>query len=280
MMRRLSGIAAGTGGAVLLLLLVLAPIPGHTASAQSSDEYVAARFTGRCSQCWPDWIELFRPLRGVGPQTQNGLAFLFVNGSFNDPWRNRSHLHFSRVEAPTEIVAQFQFNNATIGGRLVLTDGTFSCLPPSHVVAFVTDELFILTLRDDGENWYGAFVGDLTLLDPEFAPRPERADLYTTVGLLEKAGAQLRLRALRVIPQITRFSPIEVRLALEEMPTGSLLAATFHTKSGGITEVHAHLEPEEVRPAGRAGVVYLVGNGAPCASLVQREIALRAFLAR
>ncbi|GBC77838.1 hypothetical protein HRbin08_01320 [bacterium HR08] len=279
-MRRFSGIAAGTRGAALLLLLALAPIPRSTAGAQSSDEYVAARFTGRCSSCWPDWIELFRPLRGIGPQTQNGLAFLFVNGSLNDPWRNQSHLYFSKVEVPTEVLAQFQFNNATIGGRLVLTDGNFYCLPPSHVMAFVTDELFVLTLRDDGESWYGAFVGDLTLLDPEFAPQPERADMYTTVGLLEKAGTELRLRALRVIPQITRFSPLEVRLALEEPPTGPLLVATFQIKRVGIVEVRAPLEPEELRPTGRAGVVYLVGNGAPCASLVQREIALRAFLAR
>ncbi len=266
--------------AVFGLILTLGFASSLPANAHSPDPYIAANFAQRCASCWPAWVEIARPIRGVGPSTQNGLAFLFVNGSFKDPWWNREHLHFSGVWAPTEAVVEFQFNNATIGGRLVLTHGGFLCLPPSQVMAAVTDELFIVTLRDDGENWYGAFLGDFTLLDPQFAPRPEARTPYTTVGLLEKAGPELRLRAVRVMPHITRFSPIEVRVVIEETPTEAVLTAVFRTRSWGTVEVRATLAPEELNSVGYAGILYLVGNGAPCCNLVQREVAVRRFLAR
>ncbi len=266
--------------AVFGLIVALGFTPSLPASAQSPGHYVAANFAKRCTSCWPEWVEIARPIRGVGPSTQNGLAFLFVNGSFKDPWLNREHLHFNGVWAPTEAIVEFQFNNATIGGRLALTHGGFLCVPPSQVMAVVTDELFILTLGDDGENWYGAFIGDFTLLDPKFAPQPEARKPYMTVGILEKIGPELRLRALRVIPHITRFSPIEVRLAIEETPTDVALVAAFRTRSLGTVEVRSVLAPEERSLIGQAGILYLVGNGAPCHNLVQREVAVRRFLAR
>ncbi|MCX7752134.1 MAG: hypothetical protein N2443_04605 [Blastocatellia bacterium] len=249
-------------------------------AARAESSYIAANFSSRCSNCWPGWNELLRPLRGVGPCAQNGLAFLFINGSFDDPTLNQAHLHFSRAERVTEVVAEFQFNNATIGGRLLLTNGNFHCLPQSYLPAFVTDELFILTLRDDGRNWYGAFLGDLTLLEPEFAPRPERAESYTTVGLMEKSGGEFRVRKLVVIPQITRFSPIRLRVAIEETPEGPQLRAVYRFASGRSLEISHPLDPADGRPSGRAGIVYMVGNGSPCANLVQREIAVRSFLVR
>lgn len=265
-------------GISLIWLIPFGLAPWFPAPAQSP--YIAASFAARCSNCWPGWSELLRPLRGVGPSVQNGLAFLFVNGSFEDPTRNQAHLHFSRAEDPAEVMAEFQFNNATIGGRLMLTNGSFSCLPPSHVMAFVTDELLIVTLGDDGEKWYGAFLGDLTLLDPEFAPQPERADPYTTVGLLEKDEHAFTIRALAVLPQLPRFSPIRVRLAAEETLEGPRLLATYRFASGRSVQIDSPLDPARAPLLGKAGIVYLVGNGSPCASLVQREIALRAFLVR
>jgi hypothetical protein len=264
--------------ASLVGLIVLGLLAGPVAPAESS--YTAAHFSRRCSSCWPGWNELLRPLRGVGPSTQNGLAFLFVNGSFEDPALNQAHLQFAQTESPVEVIAEFQFNNAAIGGRLVLTNGAFVCLPQSHVVAFVTDELFILTLRDDGLTWYGAFLGDLTLLDPEFAPEPERAESYTTVGVMEKDEGGVRVRAFARIPQITRFSPIRLRLTIADTPTGPQLLASYRFASGRTIDIGHPLDPGAVRSGGRAGIVYLVGNGSPCANLVQREIALRSFLVR
>ncbi len=262
----------------LVWLIVLGFVAWPVAHAESS--YIAANFSARCSNCWPGWSEFLRPLRGVGPCVQNGLAFLFVNGSFNDPTLNQAHLHFSQSDRVAEVVAELQFNNATIGGRLLLTNGNFYCLPPSYLLAFVTDELFILTLRDDGPNWYGAFLGDLTLLDPEFAPWPERAESYTTIGLLEKSEREFRVRAFAVIPQIARFSPIRLQLTITDTPTGPQLLAVYRFASGQSIEISHSLDPMEVRPSGRAGIVYMVGNGSPCTNLVQREIALRSFLVR
>ncbi len=264
-------------GAIAMLALLFPP----SGRSQSSTEYVAAQFTSRCPTCWPGWTELFKPVRGVGPRTQNGLAFLFINGSLDDPQLNQSHLHFSLLEGPIrEVLAEFSFNNATIGGRLVLTNGNFFCLSPSFVTAFVTEELFILTLRDEGETWYGAFLGDLALLDPQFAPAPERADPYTSVGLLEKTPEGFIVHALAVIPQVTRFSPITVRLLLEDTADASILRATFQLAGRKTIEVRSELDPTELRSDGKAGVLYMVGNGSPCTSLTQREIALRSFRVR
>jgi len=258
----------------LVLGLVAWPV------AQAEPSYLAANFSSRCSNCWPGWNQWLRPLRGVGPSVQNGLAFLFVNGSFDDPALNQAHLQFGRSDRAVEVIAEFQFNNATIGGRLLLTNGNFYCLPQSHLMAFVTDELFILTLRDEGHNWYGAFLGDLTLLEPDFVPAPERAESYTTIGLMEKREQELRVLAFTVIPQITRFSPIRLQLTLADTSSGPQLLALFRFASGRVVQITSLLDPAEVRPSGQAGIVYLVGNGSPCTNLVQREIAMRSFLVR
>jgi hypothetical protein len=51
----------------------------------------------------------------------------------------------------------------------------------------------IVTLNDDFSTWYGAFVGDYTLLRPDFVPSRDSGNpqSYTTIGLLRKSDRGL-----------------------------------------------------------------------------------------
>ncbi|MCX7752135.1 MAG: hypothetical protein N2443_04610 [Blastocatellia bacterium] len=259
-------------------LLTLAFFP-LTPSAQTGMQ--TERFTASCKNCWPGWIELARPVAGVGPSTQNGRGFIFINGFDADPMRNREHLHLLRSnEGASEATALFQFNNATIGGKLALPTGGFVCLRDVDVITTVANELFIVTIRDTGATWYGAFVGDLTVLDPDFVPDVEAPmwQGYSILGLLQMSNSELELLALKVIPLLRRFAPMRLTIALDEsdsdVPT---LRAELTTASGARYRVYAELDPAHRLDTGRTGVIYLVSQARPCTTLSQRELALQSF---
>lgn len=264
----------------LLVLFLFVSLP-LTAGAQSG--VIQASFSTTCNNCWPGWTEITRPVRGVGPRVRNGAAYVFINGSLEDPRLNEQHLLFepSMADAAgaSQVNVTFSFNNATIGGRLLMTDGSFVCLPPTMLLSAVTDELFIVTLRDAGDHWYGAFIGDVTLIDPEFIADPEMQQPYTAVGLLQQSPRGRDVLDLKVIGQISRFSPIRLSLWLEETDAPTL-RASIRLATGKTIALQAELDRESILSPGPAGIIYQTGNGSPCASLVQREVSVREFTSR
>ncbi len=258
------------------IALVLSPT---TPSAQTSVQ--TERFAASCKDCWPGWIELARPVGGVGPSAQNGRGFIFINGTDADPMRNREHLHPVRShEGVSEATALFQFNNAMIGGKLPQLTGGFACLREVDVITAVANELFIVTLRDTGQEWYGAFVGDVTVLDPGFVPEVEAPTRqgYSAFGLLQMSDSRLELLALKVIPLVRRFSPLLLTIALDESdPNVPILRAEFATAAGVRYRLHSELDPAHLLNTGRAGIMYVVGQARPCTTFPQREIALQSF---
>ncbi len=264
-------------GAILgMLALTCLPL-----SPLAQTDMQTERFTASCKNCWPGWLELARPVGGVGPSTQNGRGFIFINGFDADPMRNREHLHLLRSgEGVSEATAQFQFNNATIGGKLPLLTGGFVCLREMDVITVVANELFIVTIRDTGQEWYGAFVGDITILDPYFVPEVEALAQqgYSTFGLLRMSDSGLELLALKVIPLVRRFTPMSLTIALDESnPDIPILRAELTPAVGVRHRLHRELDPVHFLDTGRAGIVYLVGQARPCTTLPQREIALQGF---
>jgi hypothetical protein len=259
-----------------LLLMVLPSVEFAQVSSRRAD------FAVSCGNCWPGWVEVARPRKGVGPRIQNGNASIFINGSNHDPNLNQEHLQFgSSSDHTDEVNVEFNFNNATIGGRLRLTSGNFLCLTPERVNAFVTDELFVITLRDEGHSWYGAFVGDFTLLDPEYSPGIQPSQTYTTIGLLEQRDSELQVLTVKPIAQVTRFSQIRSRFFLGESgPAAPTLTAAFQFADGRKESVTSRIDPDQRVGAGTAGLIYLVGNGWPCTSLTQRELIVRSFAMR
>jgi hypothetical protein len=178
---------------------------------------------------------------------------------------------------------EFNFNNATVGGRLLLTSGNFLCLPPEYVNAFVTEELLIVTLRDSGDSWLGAFLGDVTLLDPEFVPGGSgaRPESYTTIGLLAKTGDEWQVLAVKAIRQVTRFSQIQARVRLDESDaTAPSLIAQFSFADGRTVTIDSESAVGLVSGTGTAGIVYLAGKGSPCTTITQREVAIHSFSVR
>lgn len=271
----------GAFRSVSLLVLLLSVFLPLRAGAQSGA--TQASFSTTCNNCWPGWTEMTRPARGVGPRVRNGAAFIFINGSLDDPRLNEQHLLFEPSMFDPAGVRQvnvtFSFNNATIGGRLLMTDGTFVCLPPALLLSFVSDELFVVTLRDKGDSWYGAFIGDVTLIVPEFIADPEMRQPYTTAGLLQRSPRGLEVLDLKVIPQISRFSPLRLNLWLEESD-GPKLGASIRLATGKSIVLEAELDRESILSPGPAGIIYQTGNGSPCTSLVQREVSVREFASR
>jgi hypothetical protein len=263
-------------GAMTLLLIVLPSVKFAQVSFQQ------ANFAVSCANCWPGWVEVIRPKRGVGPRIETGKASIFINGSSKNPSLNQEHLQFgSSFLRTNEVNVEFNFSNATIGGRLMLTDGNFLCLTPARVNAFVSDELFLITLKDTGNQWYGAFLGDFTLVDPEFSPGVRSSQAYTTVGLLEQRDSQLQVLTVKAIAQVTRFSLIRSRILLDESdPAAPTLSATFQFADGRREIVTSQIDPEQMISHGTAGIIYLVGNGSPCTGLTQREVAVRSFAVR
>jgi hypothetical protein len=265
---------------VLLMATLVLAIRPSIELAQSGAQQ--ANFARRCSNCWPGWTEMVRPRSGVGPRVENGRAYIFINGSKADPALNQEHLQFG---SPTSVVneanVEFNFNNATFGGRLHFTNGNFLCLTPEQVNAFVTEELFIVTLRDTGDTWYGAFIGDLTLIDPDYRPDPTTAQTYTTIGLLHQRESELEVLAVRAIPQVTRFSLIRSNLWLDESdPAAPALTAMFQLADGRKETVASVIEPHLMTGQAAAGLIYLVGNGSPCTGMTQREVIIRSFASR
>lgn len=269
------------------LMLVLAPL---IALALFSTDPIAQapsqadNFSACCTRCWSKWTEIFRPAHGVGPSERNGLGFIFINGFNLDPALNRQHLQFDHVADPiygiNELSAQFKFNNATIGGKLPYTNGRFDCLSESEVIVFVTNELLLMTLRDNVNSWYGAFIGDFTLLEPNFVPEPENPTprSYTTIGLVQKTESGLEVLAVKVIPTIRRFMPINCRVTIDESP-GNVpnLRAEFGLGNGSRYSVMSEIDPRDVPNNGKAGIIYLVGSALPCTNLPQREVAFDRF---
>ncbi len=238
-------------------------------------------FSTPCKNCWPGWSELARPAWGVGPSTQNKRGFIFINGFDADPMQNREHLHLMRsIEGVSEATAFFQFNNATIGGKLPLLTGGFACLREAEIITTVAAELFIVTIRDTGAAWYGAFIGDVTILDPDFIPEVETPTRqgYSSIGLLEMSDSELKLLALTVIPPVRRFAPIALTVALDESnPDLPLLRADAVMATGATYHLRSELDPERRLATGRTGIIYMVGSARPCTLLVQREVALQQF---
>jgi hypothetical protein len=267
------------------LLLVITTLLGWT-GAHAQSAWVQASFATRCDTCWPGWAELQRPIGGLGPSVSNREAAIFVSGWHADPALNQEHLLFngpqaSAIRTPAEAAASFRFGNATVGGRRQLTDGSFLCLQKNDVMAYVTEEVFIITLRDTGPTWLGAFIGDVTLLDPSVVPATESRQLYTTIGLLEQTASGPQVLAVKVIPPVTRFSQIHVQVQVNEHTGDSpILDALFMFADGRQTSVQSALGPASVLSTGTAGVIYLVGNGWPCTTLTQREVAVRSFALR
>jgi len=264
---------SGVLGALILTLSPFRPFAqtiGYTAS-----------FSTSCKNCWPGWNELARPAWGVGPSAQNNLGFIFVNGFDADPMRNREHLHLVRsTEQASHATAFFQFNNATIGGKLPLLTGGFVCLREAEAIAVVANELFIATIRDTGPTWYGAFIGDVTVLNPDFVPEGEAPARqgYSSIGLLEMSDSELKLLALRVIPPVRRFAPIALTVALDlSNPDLPLLYADVVMATGATYRLRSELDPERQLTTGRAGIIYMVGSARPCTTLTQREVALHWF---
>lgn len=266
---------------VSLLVLLLSAFLPLRAGAQSG--MIQASFSTPCNNCWPGWTEITRPARGVGPRVRNGAAYIFINGSLNDPRLNEQHLLFdpSMAEAVGlhEVNVIFSFTNATIGGRLLMTDGTFVCLPPAMLLSFVSDELFVVTLRDTGDSWYGAFIGDVTLIAPEFIADPETRQSYTAAGLLQQSPRGLEVLDLKIIPPISRFSPLRLSLWLEETDV-PILGASIRLATGKTVALQAELDRDSLLSPGPAGILYRTGNGSPCATLVQREVSVREFAFR
>ncbi len=263
-------------GAVMLVVFPIAPWA-------QTDTYTMT-FTTSCKNCWPGWIELARPAWGVGPSAQNGRGFIFINGFDADALRNRQHLQPARsIERTREVTAFFQFNNATIGGKLPLLTGGFVCLREADVITAVANELFIATIRDVGDAWYGAFIGDLTALDPDFIPDAEMParQSYSTIGLLQRSESGLELLALKVIPLVRRFVPIALTIALDESdPDAPVLRADVALATGETYRLHHALDPERLLTIGRAGLIYIAGSARPCTTLIQRELALQSFFFR
>jgi hypothetical protein len=266
------------------LLLVVTTLLGWT-GAHAQSAWVLASFATRCDTCWPGWTELRRPIGGLGPSVSNREAAIFVSGWHADPALNQEHLLFNGPQTsaitPAEAAASFRFGNATVGGRRQLTDGSFLCLQKNDVMAYVTEEVFIITLRDIGPTWLGAFIGDVTLLDPSVVPATESRQLYTTIGLLEQTASGPQVLAVKVIPPVTRFSQIQVQVRMtEHADTPPTLDAMFSFADGRTARVQSELGPASVLSTGTAGVIYLVGNGWPCTTLTQREVAVRSFALR
>jgi len=262
--------------ALVALILALFPLQPSAQTVRQAES-----FTASCLNCWPGWIELARPAWGVGPATQNKRGFIFINGFGADPVQNREHLHLMRSgEGESEATAFFQFNNATIGGKLPLLTGGFTCLREAEIITAVANELFIVTIRDTGATWYGAFIGDVTVLDPDFIPDVEApsGQGYSTVGLLEKSDSELKLLTLTVIPPVRRFVPMALTVALDESnPDFVLLRADVVMATGSIYRLRSELDPERRLATGRTGIIYMVGSARPCTTLVQREVALQRF---
>jgi hypothetical protein len=133
---------------VCLSLMLVVTLAGGQSSWQQ------AGFATDCRDCWPGWRELQSPIRGLGPKVSRGVASIFINGSNPDPTLNQEHLLFEGAESrepdsspplfalsppPSEAAASFRFGNATVGGRRLLTDGTFLCLAQSNVMAYMTE---------------------------------------------------------------------------------------------------------------------------------------------
>ncbi len=197
---------------------------------------------------------------------------------------NREQLQYNSSvpgnRAAVQATLGYSFGNATTGGRLLFRDGTMSCLNGSDVMLHVTDELLIVTLRDSGEEWYGAFMGDYTLLDPQYAPdgKLSEGEAYTTIGWLRRTAARgLETLSVQVIPSMRRFVPITARINLSQDASRLNLNAAF-VLPGGITyTVRVEADPALGPSSGKAGILYLANNGYPCTNILQREIVVDSF---
>jgi hypothetical protein len=176
-----------------------------------------------------------------------------------------------------QFTAWFNFNNAAVGGKLNYTDGRFDCLSEGGVMTYVANELLIWTLRDGTSSWYGAFIGDIGLLDSEFVPEPDTAspNAYSTIGLLRRVGSETDLLAVKVIPTLKRFTPISVRITIDETPgTETTLRMDVGLTNNTSYDITSEMDPTVVPNTGRVGLIYLVGNATPCTNFPQREIAV------
>jgi hypothetical protein len=264
----------------MLTLCMLASGPAQ--SLQWQDDFNQA-----CRGCWPNWVEITKPICGTQPRVINGMGFLFINGCNTDPTLNREHMLFSpdmNTQAEIfEVAARFKFSNAANGGKLLSRGGGYRCLGSADVMNFVTNELLIVTLRDDGTSWYGAFIGDYNLLQSEYVPSPESHDTrsYSTIGLLRNSTDGLQTLAMTIIPSVRRFAAIDCNVRLQTSSAwNDLLEVTFAIQNGGTYTLTAEAE-QVFSPTGtQAGFMYFAGQGSPCTNLPQREIAVDSFQVR
>jgi hypothetical protein len=217
----------------------------------------------------------------------NGLGFIYINGCNANPNLNCEHMHFSpppnNQAVVSEATARFNFNNAASGGKLLWRGGGYRCLGIVDVMSFTTNELLIVTLRDDGSSWYGAFIGDYTLINPDYMPEPgaPNSQPYSVIGLLRNSVAGLDTLALTVVPSVRRFATINCTVRLQTSSAANdLLEASFAIQNGGTYALAAEVDRALAPTGRRAGVIYSVGQGSPCTNLPQREVAVDSFQVR
>lgn len=134
-----------------IFIFCLTPLTGILCAQDLKCE---AGFSVRSDHGWSGWQEISKPSFGVGPRVQNNLGFIFINGGSESYQKNIEHLVFEQLNCdkfiPNFITAHFSFNNSLVGGRLFLDNGNITCLDQSSIGAFSSDELVIITLRDNG----------------------------------------------------------------------------------------------------------------------------------
>jgi hypothetical protein len=268
--------------ALLILMLTLSAfVPGTAQSLESQDNFDQACRTG-----WPNWMEVGKPACGSQPRVINGLGFLFVNGCNLDPLLNSEHLLFSQPLSSQAVVSEatgrFKFSNAANGGKLLGRSGEYWCLGNTDVMNFATNELLIVTLLDDGNSWYGAFIGDYGTLIPEHVPSPDVSDprSYSVIGLLRKSVDGLQTLAISIIPSVRRFVAINCTVKVQTSSSTDRLEATFAIQNCGTYTVKTDADPLLAPTGTQSGIIYLAGGGFPCTNLPQREVAVDSFQIR
>lgn len=268
-----------------LLLTVLMnlglPTTGPAQSTQQLDP-----FDQTCRGCWPNWFEASKPVCGAQPRVMNGLGFLFVNGCNANPMLNSEHMVFTNAPTMAPVSSAFarlRLSNAANGGKLLMRNGGYRCLSSVDVSGFASNELLVITLRDDSHTWYGAFIGDYTLLKPDYVPNPNTRDSlgYSTIGLLRNSSVGIETLTMSVIPPIKRFINIECSIELNAVSqTTDLITGSFAIQNGSAYTLTAEVDRSLAPPGRQAGIIYLAGHGSPCTNLPQREVAVDQFQVR
>jgi hypothetical protein len=264
--------------AVLVIFHLGLPMNGPAQSIQQQDP-----FDQTCRGCWPNWVEVSKPVCGAQPRVMNGLGFLFVNGCNASPMLNSEHMIFANAPTPSpisEAYARFKLSNAANGGKFLMRNGGYRCLGSVDVSGYSSNELLVVTLRDDGHTWYGVFIGDYTLLKSDYVPNPNAHDSlgYSTIGLLRNSSNGIETLTMSVIPTIRRFINIDAGIEISPASESTdLITGSIAIQNGSAYTLTAEVD-RALAPSGRqAGIIYLSGQGSPCTNLPQREVAVDQF---